>query len=60
MQYLRIKCNEKIRQKAQQFNTKYNNITQMREDYINIEQFLQSSHQLLNQSSQSQSQSFDN
>ena len=37
MQYLRIKYNEKIRQKAQRFNIKYDNITQMREDYINIE-----------------------
>ena len=44
MRYLRIKCNEKIRQKAQRFNTKYNNITQMREGYIDIEQFLRSSH----------------
>ena len=44
MQYLRIKCNKKIRQKTQQFNIKYNNITQMRENYINIEQFLRSSH----------------
>ena len=52
MRYLRIKCNEKIRQKAQQFNTKYDNITQMRENYIDIEQFLQFSHQLSNQSSQ--------
>ena len=48
MRYLRIKCNEKIRQKAQRLNTKYDNITQMREDYIDIEQFLQSSHQLSN------------
>ena len=48
MQYLRIKCNEKIRQKTQQLNTKYDNITQMRENYIDIEQFLRSSHQLLN------------
>ena len=59
MQYLRIKCNEKIRQKTQQFNIKYDNITQMRENYINIEQFLQFSHQLLNQSSQFQNQFFD-
>ena len=44
MRYLRIKCNEKIRQKTQRFNIKYNNITQMRENYINIEQFLRSSH----------------
>ena len=44
MRYLRIKCNEKIRQKMQQFNIKYDNITQMRENYINIEQFLRSSH----------------
>ena len=34
MQYLRIKYNEKIRQKTQQFNIKYDNITQMRESYI--------------------------
>ena len=27
MRYLRIKCNEKIRQKAQRLNTKYDNIT---------------------------------
>ena len=60
MQYLRIKCNEKIRQKTQRLNTKYDNITQMRESYINIEQFLQFSHQLSNQSLQFQSQSFDN
>ena len=40
MRYLQIKCNEKICQKTQQFNIKYNNITQMRENYINIEQFL--------------------
>ena len=59
MWYLRIKCNEKIRQKAQRLNTKYDNITQMRENYIDIKQFLRSSHQLLNQSSQSQSQSSD-
>ena len=26
MQYLQIKCNEKIYQKAQQLNIKYNNI----------------------------------
>ena len=26
MRYLRIKCNEKIHQKAQRFNTKYDNI----------------------------------
>ena len=26
MRYLRIKCNEKIRQKAQRLNTKYDNI----------------------------------
>ena len=44
MRYLRIKCNEKIRQKAQRFNTKYDNITQMREDYIDIKQFLRFSH----------------
>ena len=44
MRYLRIKCNEKIRQKAQRLNTKYDNITQMREDYINIEQFLRFLH----------------
>ena len=37
MQYLRIKYNEKIRQKTQRFNTKYDNITQMRENYIDIE-----------------------
>ena len=48
MRYLRIKCNEKIHQKAQQFNTKYDNITQMRENYIDIEQFLRSLHQLSN------------
>ena len=48
MQYLRIKCNEKIRQKIQWFNIKYDNITQMRENYINIEQFLRSLHQLSN------------
>ena len=59
MRYLRIKCNEKIRQKAQRFNTKYDNITQMRENYIDIKQFLRFLHQLLNQSSQSQNQSFD-
>ena len=44
MQYLPIKCNEKIRQKTQQFNIKYDNITQMRENYINIERFLRFSH----------------
>ena len=44
MRYLQIKCNKKIRQKTQRFNTKYNNITQMRENYINIEQFLRSLH----------------
>ena len=44
MRYLRIKCNEKIHQKAQRLNIKYDNITQMRENYINIEQFLRSSH----------------
>ena len=44
MRYLRIKCNEKIRQKAQRLNTKYDNITQMRENYIDIEQFLRSLH----------------
>ena len=44
MRYLRIKCNKKIRQKAQQFNTKYDNITQMRENYIDIKQFLRSLH----------------
>ena len=49
MRYLRIKCNEKIHQKTQRFNIKYNNITQMRENYIDIEQFLRSSHQLSNQ-----------
>ena len=27
MRYLRIKCNEKIRQKAQRLNIKYDNIT---------------------------------
>ena len=27
MRYLRIKCNKKIRQKAQRLNTKYDNIT---------------------------------
>ena len=59
MQYLRIKYNEKIRQKAQRFNIKYDNITQMRENYINIKQFLRSLHQLLNQFSQSQNQLFD-
>ena len=26
MQYVQIKCNEKIRQKTQRFNTKYDNI----------------------------------
>ena len=36
----------------QRFNIKYDNITQMRENYIDIEQFLQFLHQLLNQSSQ--------
>ena len=41
IRYLRIKYNEKIRQKTQRFDIKYDNITQMREDYINIEQFLQ-------------------
>ena len=59
MRYLRIKCNEKIRQKTQRLNTKYDNITQMRENYINIKQFLRFSHQLSNQSSQFQNQSFD-
>ena len=59
MRYLRIKCNKKIRQKTQRFNIKYDNITQMRENYIDIEQFLRFLYQLLNQSSQSQSQSFD-
>ena len=49
MWYLRIKCNEKIRQKAQRLNIKYDNITQMRENYIDIEQFLRFSHQLSNQ-----------
>ena len=44
MRYLRIKCNEKIRQKTQQLNIKYNNITQMRENYIDIKQFSRSSH----------------
>ena len=44
MRYLRIKCNKKICQKAQQLNTKYDNITQMREDYIDIEQFLRFSY----------------
>ena len=44
MRYLRIKCNEKIRQKAQRLNIKYDNITQMRENYIDIKQFLRSSH----------------
>ena len=44
MRYLQIKCNKKICQKTQRFNTKYNNITQMRENYINIEQFLRFSH----------------
>ena len=44
MQYLRIKYNEKIHKKAQRFNYKYDNITQMREDYINIEQFLRFLH----------------
>ena len=48
MQYLRIKCNEKIRQKAQRLNIKYDNITQMRENYINIKQFLRALHQLSN------------
>ena len=42
--YLRIKCNEKICQKTQQFNIKYNNIRQMRKNYIDIEQFLRFSH----------------
>ena len=51
MRYLRIKCNEKIYQKAQRFNIKYDNITQMRENYIDIKQFLRFSHQLSNQSS---------
>ena len=44
MRYLRIKCNEKIRQKTQRLNIKYDNITQMREDYIDIKQFLRFSH----------------
>ena len=44
MQYLQIKYNEKIRQKPQQFNIKYDNITQMRENYINIKQFLRILH----------------
>ena len=44
MQYLRIKYNENIRQKTQQFSIKYNNITQMRENYINIKQFLRFLH----------------
>ena len=48
MRYLRIKCNKKIRQKTQRFNIKYDNIMQMRENYINIEQFLRFSHQLSN------------
>ena len=48
MRYLQIKCNKKIRQKAQRLNIKYDNITQMRENYINIKQFLQFSHQLSN------------
>ena len=48
MRYLRIKCNEKIRQKAQRLNIKYDNITQMRENYIDIKQILRSLHQLLN------------
>ena len=52
MRYLRIKCNEKIRQKTQRFNIKYDNITQMRENYIDIEQFLRFLHQLSNQISQ--------
>ena len=59
MRYLQIKCNEKIRQKTQRFNIKYDNITQMRENYINIKQFLRFLHQLLNQFSQSQDQFFD-
>ena len=37
MRYLRIKYNEKIRQKTQRFNIKYDNIIQMRENSINIE-----------------------
>ena len=49
MRYLRIKCNEKICQKTQQFNIKYDNITQMRENYIDIKQFLRFLHQLSNQ-----------
>ena len=44
MQYLQIKCNEKIHQKMQRFNIKYDNIIQMRESYINIEQFLRFSY----------------
>ena len=36
MRYLRIKYNEKIRQKAQSFNIKYDNITQMRETKITL------------------------
>ena len=48
MQYLRIKCNKKIRQKTQRFNTKYDNIMQMRENYIVIEQFLRFLYQLSN------------
>ena len=44
MQYLRIKYNEKIRQKTQRLNIKYDKIMQMRENYINIEQFLRFSH----------------
>ena len=52
MRYLQIKCNEKIRQKMQRFNIKYDNITQMRENYIDIEQFLRFLHQLSNQISQ--------
>ena len=59
MRYLQIKCNEKIRQKTQRFNTKYDNITQIREDYIDIEQFLRFLYQLSNQSSQFQSQFSD-
>ena len=44
MRYLRIKYNEKIRQKTQRFNIKYDNIIQMRENYIDIKQFLRSLH----------------
>ena len=39
MQYLQIKHNEKICQKVQRFNIKYNNITQIRENYIDIKYF---------------------